>query len=51
MKNIKNMLLGIAIILTAIAFHLFVLDKFITDMLALVGIGVVLLGYCTREEH
>ena len=49
MKAIKNMLLGIAILLAAISFHLFnegELGIFIT----IIGIIVVILGYSSKDE-
>lgn len=50
MKDIKNMLLGIAIMLAAIAFHLFIADKLITDFIAIIGLCVVILGYCSKTD-
>ena len=50
MKEIKKMLLGIAIMLAAIAVHLFLADKLITDFIASIGICIVILGYCSKED-
>ena len=50
MKEIKNMLLGIAIMLAAIALHLFLTDKLITDFIAVAGLCVVILGYFSKAN-
>lgn len=50
MKQIKDMLLGIAIMLAAIALHLFLADKLITDFIAIFGLCVVVLGYCSKAD-
>ena len=50
MKAIKNMLLGIAILLAVIIFHLFYQDALWTDFIAIVGIIVVISGYNSKEE-
>lgn len=50
MTEIKNMLLGIAIMLAAIALHLFLADKLITDFIAIIGLCVVILGYCSKAD-
>ena len=51
MKEIKNMLLGIAIMLAAIALHLFLADKLITDFIAMIGLCVVILGYYSKADQ
>ena len=43
------MLLGIAIMLAVITVHLFLSDKLITDFIAIIGMGIVVLGYCSRD--
>jgi len=50
MQGIKNMLLGIAIILLVIVFHLFAADGLITDLIALFGMALVVSGYNAKEE-
>lgn len=45
MNGIKNMLLGIAILLAVITFHLFAEDALITDFIALAGLFLVIKGY------
>lgn len=51
MKEIKNMLLGIAIMLAVIVFHLFVADKLLTDFIAIIGLCIVILGYCSKDDN
>ncbi|WP_312104166.1 hypothetical protein [Lachnoclostridium sp.] len=50
MKAIKNMLLGIAIILAVIIFHLFIEAGLWTDFIAVIGIILVLAGYNSKDE-
>ena len=50
MNEIKKMLLGIAIMLAAIAFHLFLADGLITDFFALLGFTFVIIGYCAKNK-
>lgn len=50
MRGIKNMLMGLAIILAVIAFHLFMADKFWTDFIVILGLIFVLAGYFAKEE-
>lgn len=45
MNQIKNMLLGMTIILITILIHLFIETPLITDSIALIGIAIVLIGY------
>ena len=45
MDSIKNMLLGIAILLVTIIVHLFLNDGYITDFIAIVGVFLVIVGY------
>ena len=51
MKDIKNMLLGITIILAAIAFHLFITDMLVTDFIVIVGLIIVVFGYCSKKNE
>ena len=50
MKDIKLMLLGIALMVFTVAFHLFLEDGLITDFIALVGLFLVVSGYSNKEE-
>ena len=45
MNQIKNILLGIRVILIVILIHLFIEIPLSTDFLAIIGIVIVLLGY------
>lgn len=45
MNEIKEMLLGIAIILVTILIHLFLEVKLLTDFIAIIGFILVLEGY------
>ena len=49
--DIKIMLLGIAIILFTIILHLFLQDGLLTDLIAIVGLLVVALGYKEMKEE
>lgn len=44
-KDIKIMLLGITIILAVIVLHMFLESGLLTDLLAIIGVIVVLVGY------
>lgn len=48
MEEIKNMLLGISIILLVILVHLFITDGLLTDFLALIGIFIVFKAYFNK---
>lgn len=50
MKNLKDMLLGLAIILAVIVFHLFITNGLWTDLIAVVGLIFVLAGYFGKED-
>ena len=51
MKEIKNMLLGIAIMLAVIVFHLYMTNTgLITDFIAIIGIILVIKGYCFKGK-
>ena len=50
MNQIKNMLLGIAIILVTILIHLFIEANLITDFIAIIGIILVLYGYFSADN-
>lgn len=49
MKSIKNMLLGIAIILIIIIIHLFINNGLITDFLAIIGVILIVKGYFSKD--
>ena len=50
MNGIKNMLLGIAIMLAVIVFHLFYAnDGLWTDLIAIIGLFFVIKGYNTKD--
>lgn len=44
-KDIKIMLLGITIILAVIVLHMFLESGLLTDLLAIIGVIVVFVGY------
>lgn len=50
MEEIKKMLLGITIILMTIILHLFVTDGLSTDLIAIVGLSIVILGYHQKDD-
>ena len=51
MHGIKNMLLGIAIMLAVIVFHLFYAnDGLWTDFIAIIGLICVVKGYNTKDN-
>ncbi len=51
MRGIKNMLLGIAIMLAVIVFHLFYAnDGLWTDFIAIIGLICVVKGYNTKDN-
>ena len=49
MKSIKNILIGIAIILLTILIHLFLNDGYITDFIAVIGVILVIGGYYSKD--
>lgn len=52
MKEIKNMLLGIAIMLAVIVFHLYITSTSLwTDFIAVIGIILAVRGYCTEGKE
>ena len=54
MQGIKNMLLGIAIMLAVIVFHLFYAKTHIglwTDFVAIIGFILVIKGYNTKDHE
>lgn len=51
MNQIKNMLLGITIILVAILVHLFIEAGLTTDFIAIIGIIFVLNGYLSSSKN
>lgn len=50
MQGIKDMLLGIAIILIVIVFHLFYSDSLVTDFIAVIGLIIVIIGYFSKDD-
>lgn len=50
MEDLKLMLLGIAIMLAFIVFHLFMADGLITDVFAAVGLVLVIVGYYRKDS-
>lgn len=50
MNQIKDMLLGIAIILVTILVHLFIEGGLMTDFIAIIGIMFVLDGYFSKNK-
>ena len=50
MYAIKNMLLGITIILVAIVYTLFIVTGLITNFIAIIGIIFVLIGYFSNSN-
>jgi len=51
MYAIKNMLLGITIILVAIVYTLFIATGLITNFIAIIGIIFVLIGYFSNSNN
>lgn len=49
MKSIKVMLLGLALMLAVITFHLWLEQGYSTDFLALVGLIIVVCGFFGKE--
>ena len=49
MKELKMMLLGIAIMLLVIVFHLLMEDGLLTDLIALIGFALVIIGYVAKN--
>lgn len=50
MNQIKDMLLGITIILATILIHLFIEGALLTDFIAIIGILFVLDGYFSKNN-
>lgn len=50
MHQIKDMLLGITIILVTILVHLFIETGLLTDFIAIIGILLVLYGYFSNSN-
>ena len=52
-KGIKIMLLGIAIMLAVLMFHLFIVarDVLVTDFIAILGLGIVVIGYFIGDSE
>lgn len=51
MKQIKNMLLGISIILVTILIHLSIETLLITDFIVIIGFIFVLIGYSLENNN
>lgn len=51
MQGIKNMLLGIAIMLAVIVFNLFYEHGLWTDFIAIIGMICVVKGYIIKEKE
>ena len=49
MKEIKKMLLGIAIMLAVIVFHLFMEEGFLPDLIAIIGLILVVSGFISKD--
>ena len=49
-KDIKNMLLGITIILFTIVLHLFLQESLLTDLIAIIGLLVVFVVYKEMKD-
>ena len=50
MKSIKIMLLGIAFMLLPIAVHLFLETGLLTDLIVIIGLIIVIIGYHWSDE-
>ena len=50
MNGIKKMLLGIAIMMAVIVFHMFCADGLVTDLIAIIGLMLVIIGYNTNDN-
>ena len=52
-KGIKIMLLGIAVMLAVLMFHLFIAarDVLVTDFIAILGLGAVVAGYFIGDSE
>ena len=50
MDEIKDMLLGIAILLAVILVHLFLDDGLWTDLIGFLGMGLVVSGYNGKKK-
>lgn len=50
MKETKDMLLGIAIMQAVLLFHLALTNTLKTDWIAIVGLILVIKGYCTKAK-
>lgn len=51
MNGIKTMLLGLAIMLAVISFHLFIAHRLITDFIAVLGLIIVFAGYFDKNNN
>ena len=49
MESIKNILIGIAIILLTILIHLFLNDGYVTDFIGVIGVILVIVGYYSKD--
>lgn len=50
MDSIKNILLGISILLVVIIIHLAYLNLLITDFIGIVGIGIVIKSFFSNKK-
>ena len=50
MESIKNMLIGLAIILITILVHISIENLFITDFIAVIGLIFVFYGYFSKDN-
>jgi len=50
-KEIKKMLLGIAIMLAVIVFHMFMEDGLWIDLIAIVGLIFVISGFIAKDTN
>lgn len=51
MKSIKIMLLGIAFMILPIAVHLFLEAGLFTDLIVIIGLIIVIMGYHWKDEN
>jgi uncharacterized membrane protein len=50
-KEIKKMLLGIAIMLAVIVFHMFMEDGLWIDLIAIIGLILVVRGFIAKDNN
>ena len=50
-KEIKKMLLGIAIMLAVIVFHMFMEDGLWIDLIAIIGLILVVSGFIAKDTN